>query len=122
LPQKLISEKFNLSMEWNNEWKNSNPDKLNFIDNQTERVPGFDFSRRGWVVLNRLRTGHGRTGHMLHKWGPISLPGCDCGYVKQTATHIVNECNIRRLQGRMKELHKATKDAVQWIKSLDIQI
>lgn len=42
-----------------------NPDKLNLIDNPTERVPDFDLLRREWIVLNRLRTGHGRIGYML---------------------------------------------------------
>jgi len=37
-------------------------------------------------------------------------------------THIVNKCNIRRLQGGMKESHKATTDAVHWLKSVGIQI
>lgn len=44
--QKLISEKCNLSTEWNNEWKNGNPEKLNLIDNPTESVSGFDLPRR----------------------------------------------------------------------------
>jgi len=97
LAQKLISEKFNACTESNNEWKNSNPEKLNLIDNPTEEVPGSDFSRRDWVVLNRLRNDHGRTGHMLHKWELKPLPGCDCGHEKQTTTYIVDECAIQQL-------------------------
>jgi hypothetical protein len=122
LAQKLISGKFNINTEWNNEWKSNNPDKLNLINNPTEGVPGSDLPRRDWVALNRLRTGHGRTGHMLHKWGLRDSPGCNCGHRKQTATHITDECTIRRFQGGMKELHKATTDAVQWLNSLDIKI
>jgi len=122
LAQKLISGNFNINTEWNNEWKSNNPDKLNLINNPTEGVPGSDLPRRDWVALNRLRTGHGRTGHMLHKWGLRDSPGCNCGHRKQTATHITDECTIRRFQGGMKELHKATTDAVQWLNSLDIKI
>ncbi|VVC44473.1 Hypothetical protein CINCED_3A008654 [Cinara cedri] len=59
---------------------------------------------------------------MLHKWGLGPTPGCDCGYEKQTAIHIADDCNTRRLQGGMKELHRATIGAVQWLNSLDIQI
>jgi len=44
--QKLISKKFNANTEWNNEWKNSNPDKLNLIYNPTEELPGSDLFRR----------------------------------------------------------------------------
>jgi hypothetical protein len=67
LAQKLISEKFNINTEWNNEWKSSNPDKINLINNPTVEIPGTDLSRKEWVVLNRFRTDHGKAGHMLHK-------------------------------------------------------
>jgi len=40
---------------------------------------------------------------MLHKWGLRSTSGCDCGYEKQTAIHITDDCNTRRLQGGMQE-------------------
>ena len=91
LAQKLISEKFYLYTEWNNEWKNSNPDKINLINDPAVRVPGSDLPRREWVALNKFRTGHGKTGHMLHKWGLRPTPGCDCGYAKQTAIHITDD-------------------------------
>lgn len=67
LAQKLISEKFNINIEWNKEWKSSNPDKINLINNPTVGVPDTDLPRRQWVALNRFRTGHGKTGHMLYK-------------------------------------------------------
>lgn len=42
LSQKLISEKFNVNTEWNNEWKYNNPYKLILIYNPVEGVPGYD--------------------------------------------------------------------------------
>lgn len=53
--------------------------------------------KREWVALkNRFRTGHGKTGHMLHKWGLRPTSGCNCGYEKQTVIHITDDCNTRR--------------------------
>lgn len=101
LAQKLISGKFNIYTEWNNEWKNNNPDKLNLIDNPAEGVPGSDLSGREWVtfpLLNRLRTDHGRTGFKLHKRGLGLLPWCDCGHEKQTVTQITDKWSIWRIK------------------------
>lgn len=39
------------------------------IDNSMKRMSDSGLPRRSWVVLNRLQTGHERTGYMLHKWG-----------------------------------------------------
>ncbi|KAF0760127.1 Uncharacterized protein FWK35_00010597 [Aphis craccivora] len=49
-----------------------------------------------------------------------STSGCDCGYEKQTAIHITDDCNTRRLHGGMQELHRATIDTVKLLNSLDI--
>lgn len=122
LAKKLISWKFDINTVWNYQWKNNNPDELNVINNPSEEVPGSDLPSRDWVTLNKLWTGYGRTGHMLHKWELRPSPGCDYGHEKQTATHIIDECTSRRFQVGMKELHKATTDVVQWLNSLDIHI
>ncbi|VVC27437.1 Hypothetical protein CINCED_3A008591 [Cinara cedri] len=107
LAQKLIN--YNLNSKWTEEWRLNNPDKFNLIEQPTERVPG-------------LRTGHGKTGNMLHKWGLRDTPQCDCGHETQTANHIVEECPIRSIRGGMKHLHKATTAATNWLTNLDIEI
>lgn len=71
-----------------------NPDKLNQIDDPTDELPGSDLPRRDWAALNRLRTGHGRSGHIFHKWGLRPSPECDCGQEKQTATHFIDKYTI----------------------------
>ncbi|VVC45998.1 Hypothetical protein CINCED_3A018144 [Cinara cedri] len=118
LAQKLIN--YNLNSKWTEEWRLNNPDKFNLIEQPTERVPGFQLPRKEWVTLNRLRTGHGKTGNMLHKWGLRDTPQCDCGHETQTANHIVEECPIRSIRGGMKHLHKATTAATNWLTNLDI--
>jgi len=74
------------------------------------------------VTLNRLRTGHGKTGNMLYKWGLKDTPQCDCGHDKQTANHIVEECPVLNTPGGMKHLHKVKAAVTKWLKNLDFRI
>jgi len=46
-----------------------NPGNQKLVINLTIKQPGFDLERNTWVTLNRIRTGHGRSGHMMYKWG-----------------------------------------------------
>lgn len=101
LAQKIISEKFNEIMNG-----------ILTMQNRTEEVLGFDFSRKDLVVLNRLSI-----GHMLHNWGLKPSPVCDYGHKNQTTTHTVDECSIRKLHEGMKELHRSTTGTVQWLNS-----
>ncbi|VVC38783.1 Endonuclease/exonuclease/phosphatase [Cinara cedri] len=94
LAQKLINENYNLKSKWTEEWRLNNPDKFNLIEQPIEKVPGFQLPREEWVTLNRLRTGHGKTGNMLHKWELRDTPQCDCRHETQTANYIVEESNI----------------------------
>lgn len=45
-----------------------NPYKDNVIDAPNQKPLGFDPQRKAWMRINRLRTGHGRSGHMFEKW------------------------------------------------------
>jgi len=81
---------------------------------------GHQLPRREWVVLNRLRTGHGRCTELLHKWKMADLPDCDCRHPSQTIHHIIKDCPLRAFKGSMRELHHATDEAINWIKALDI--
>jgi len=84
--------------------------------------PGFNLPRRQWIALNRLRTGHGRIGLMMHQWGLSSTPQCDCGHHTQSARHIVEECPTRAFPGGLTELNKDTRDGINWLEKLDISI
>jgi len=83
--------------------------KFNIIEQLTERVSGL--SRKERAILNKLWTGHEKTGKTLHKWGRRDTPQCDCGHDTQTVNHIVEECPIRSIQGGMEHLHNATVTA-----------
>ena len=48
--------------------------------------------RTAWVKLNRLRTGVGRSGSSMHKWGLASSAKCESGASEQTADLIILTC------------------------------
>lgn len=108
--------------EWKLEWQNSTIDKYSLIKSLGSPVPGQQLARHEWVTLNRLRTGHGRSGEMLHKWKMRDSPGCDCGHPLQSISHIISDCPLRAFNGTLEELHYATDNAVKWITTLDIQL
>ena len=57
---------------------------------------GVGLSRRSWTRLNRLRTGVGRFGANMLRWGLSTSDCCDCG-AEQTAEHITSgRCPIHR--------------------------
>ncbi|CAI6346499.1 unnamed protein product [Macrosiphum euphorbiae] len=67
-------------------------------------VPGQQLARHEWVTLNRLCTGYGHSGEMLHKWKMRDSPGCDFGHSLQS--HVISDCPP--FNGTVEELHNAT--------------
>jgi len=57
---------------------------------------GSELPRSLWVALNRLRTGVGRFGICLYRWGILDTPKCICGAEEQPANHLIFDCNILR--------------------------
>jgi hypothetical protein len=53
--------------------------------------PEFDLRRHNWVLFIRFRTAQGRYVHLMHKWGFVESPACDCGADEQAMRHIVDE-------------------------------
>ena len=86
------------------------------------RPPGFELPRRTWVMLNRIRTKHGRCNASLFKWGFKDSPQCDCGVADQTVDHIVFECERRAYLGGANDFALATPQAVQYILNLDVHL
>lgn len=69
-------------------------DQLFEIMNPTQLPTGFNLPRKKWSQLNRIRTDHGRCGHLLYNWGLLPTPNYDCGHDTQTISHIVKDCPI----------------------------
>ncbi|KAL4143087.1 hypothetical protein QTP88_005458 [Uroleucon formosanum] len=118
--RKLITDRYNGLADWKSEWEKSNPDTHNIIQSLGNPLPGHQLPRREWIVLNRLRTGHGRCKELLHKWKMADLLDSYCGHPSQTIHHIIKNCPLRAFKGSMRELHHATDEAINWIKALDI--
>lgn len=106
---------------WKKLWLNQAPPEYHQI---LDSAPpsGFHLPRSTWVSLNRIRTGNGRSGDSLHKWGMRESPSCDCGEARQTVKHITFECPLRKFQGNTMDLVKVSTEAVKWITNLDITL
>ena len=62
-----------------------------FMPTQSMSGQGVGLSRRAWTRVNRLRTGVGRFGANMLRWGLSTNDSCDCG-AEQTADHITSGC------------------------------
>ncbi|VVC35883.1 Hypothetical protein CINCED_3A017704 [Cinara cedri] len=120
--RKLIQSQFCSAKKWQEEWLDNTVLHTNLIKDPAQRVKGFELPRQEWVILNRLRIGHGRYGHMMFKWKLKDIPECDCGNYSQTMRHITDECANRRFPSGINGLNEATKESCEWIKALDIEI
>ena len=63
-----------------------------YIPKVSTRPIGMSLTRTAWIKFNRLRTGVGRFGSFMHKWGLASLTNCECSPSEQTADHIILTC------------------------------
>ena len=63
---------------WRDQWKAAEPSRLHhYIEDPTD-VPGQHLPRKEWTTLNRLRTGVGRFGAAMQKWGLTDSAHCEC--------------------------------------------
>ena len=91
----LANSNFNLMERWNHDWQETiKPVQLTILPG-TNIPPGADLPRREWVTLNRLRTGVGRFGANMYRWGLRPSAACLCGAPEHTADHILSECTMR---------------------------
>jgi len=120
--KEAINGKYRGESKWLEDWMVENPDRQNIVTKPTSRQPGFDLPRQIWETLNHIRTGHGRRNHMMNKWKLYTTPSCDCGNYIQTILHIVTECSIRAFKGTLNYIHTVNRDAVDWIRNLDVRL
>lgn len=111
---------YDLQDEWSNNYRPEH--SVIPVTNHTSQQPGFHLPRRQWTALNRLRTGHGCCGDMLHKWGMRDDPQCDCGHPKQTMQHILRDCPIRAYPGTIDSAASLSPEFLQWLEALDVRL
>ena len=82
---------------WAESWASTTTRLHKFIHAHTiKRRTGVGLSRRTWTRLNRLRTGVGRFGANVLRWGLSMSDTCDCG-AEQTTDHITSgRCPVYR--------------------------
>ena len=74
---KLVNDGFSLNEAWGYEWAENCLDSPPFTDG-SDRKDEFTLHRREWANLNRLRTKHGRSGEIMHKWRITEEHSCPC--------------------------------------------
>lgn len=111
---------FNIKDKWKQNWLSVRNTLANghLVSDPNEEVPGFHLPRRAWMILNRLRTGHGRCNSMLHKWDATNDPSCRCGHPEETIEHMVENCPLTKLHGGFAKLHEASPEVINWISSI----
>jgi len=91
--RKLIQEKFDINNRLVKDWISENPDLHKLVRHLTAKQLGFLITNfyltKIWTTLNRIRTGHGKSGHMMFKWRLCNSEVCDCGH-KSQVTHIMS--------------------------------
>ena len=60
--------------QWREEWNSAMVKNKELIADPSTKVPGMRVSRSIWCKINRIRTGHGRSGSTLFKWNMKSTP------------------------------------------------
>lgn len=119
---KLIESQYDGMKDWKLELQNFSLNNHNIIKSLEIPVHGQLLSRQEWVTLSRLRTEHGLSGEMLHKWNMRDHSDCDCGYPVQSVSHIISDCPRRGFNGTIEELHEAIDNAVSRTRTLDVRL
>jgi len=120
--KELALSNFEGTKEWCENWTSTDVKNSGLVPDPNKGVEGMDLPRDVWSVLNRIRTGHGRCGSMMSKWGLKDSPTCDCGHDNQTIHHIVEDCPKRRFNRGIEGIHAVNNEALEWIRELDIAL
>ena len=93
-----------------------------YIPRVSTRSIGMSLTRTAWAKLNRLRTGVGRFGSSMHKWGLASLVKCECSACEQTADHNISTGPIDRAPRRIMGLTVLDEETRCWLNSVTASI
>ncbi|KAE8300548.1 hypothetical protein D5F01_LYC00693 [Larimichthys crocea] len=104
---------------WRDQWKAAVPSRLHqFIEDPTD-VPGQDLPRKEWTTLNRLRTGVGRSGAAMQKWGLTDSVHCSCGDPLQTVEHVTTSCPRYRPPNGDRGLIDLDSNTLDWLAAME---
>ena len=108
--------------KWKEEWRAAAPSRLHrYIEDPTD-VPGEHLPRGQWTTLNRLRTGVGRFGESMQRWGLVDSAHCDCGDPLQTVDHILTSCSKHRPPNGDLGLKNLDKETLEWLATTELRI
>ena len=93
-----------------------------YIPRVSTRPIGMSLTRTAWVKLNRLRTGVGRFGLFMHKWGLAPSAKCECGASEQTADNIILTCPTHRAPRGIMGLTVLDDETRCWVNSITANI
>jgi hypothetical protein len=108
---------FSIPDAWTTAWSASPPVNDDLI---VDRSPGFDLQRHNWVLLNRFLTKQGRCVHLMHRWGLVESPACDCSAEEQTIRHIVDDCPLRLFADGLTGLFAMSDETVEYLSGSDL--
>ena len=90
---------------WAESWASTTTRLHKFIPTPSNSGQGVGLSRRAWTRLNRLRTGVGRFGANVLRWGLSTNDSCECGAEKRQTTSPVDVApSTDHLRGSMASL------------------
>ena len=99
---------------WKENWTKDTKRLHSFVTNVGPLPSGHELSRLACVRLNRLRTGIGRFGSLMHRWGLTPTAVRDCGAERQTPEHLLYQCPIYSL-ARNDELLVLDDNTIDWL-------
>ena len=79
---------------------------------------GASLPHKLWVTLNQLRTGGGRFGASMHRWGLSDSASCMCGAPEQMAEHIVYDCQVLHPPSGAQDLSTPDQALQEWLSGL----
>ena len=99
---------------WKDNWTKNITCLHSFVTDVEPLPSGHELSQLTWVWLNRLRTGIGRFGSLMHRWGLTTTAICDCGAERQTPEYLLYQCPIYS-QARKDGLLILDDSTIDWL-------
>lgn len=105
-----------LKNRWRQWWQDTSVHNKELIDAPTVTVNGINLPRHTWLILIRICTGQGNWAFLLHRWNIVESPLCQC------MDHIVQSCVMHCFEGNIREIHKVTDIARNWLENLIVNL